>query len=93
MKDIVKRWCESGQLSVEEAYKLITEYLSYTDRTPTPEELQAILQIGQGLVPIDWDKINTTIARHYNCDIIKVETVPDNFGNKRLICRKFYEQK
>ena len=62
MKDIVKRWCESGQLSVEEAYKLITEYLSYTDRTPTPEELQAILYIGQGLVPIDWDTINTTIA-------------------------------
>ena len=23
MKDIVKRWCESEQLSVEEAYKLI----------------------------------------------------------------------
>ena len=57
MKDIIKRWCESEQLSVEEAYKLITEYLSYTDRTPTPEELQAILYIGQSLVPIDWDKI------------------------------------
>lgn len=91
MKNILKNWCESGNLSIEDACSLITEYLSYTNRIPTDEELQAILQIGSNLIPIDWDKINNTIARHYNCEIIKVETVPDHFGNKRLICRKFYE--
>ena len=90
MRKIITRWCETGQLSLDDAIALITEYLSYSNRTITPQELQAILTVGQGLVPINWDMICGQIAMHNGFRLMLVRSAPDQAGNRRLLYRKVY---
>ena len=91
MKEILRQWCETGKLSVEQAMMCISEYLSYTERTATPEQLYAMLQIDQSIIPLNWFKIMSELASHNNCDIITVQSQPDAVGNRYVIFRKFYE--
>ena len=90
MRDIILKWCNSNQLSMEDAYLIISEYLSYDERTITTQELQAILNVGN-MFPINWDYLIYKIAGKNNLEIIKVESPADQRGARRIIARKLYD--
>ena len=92
MKEIIKKWCETGQLTIDDATTIITEYLSLDGRQISGEQLTAILQIGQGFVPINWFYIIGTICNKNNWYLVEVQSAPDEKGNRRVLYRYIYEQ-
>lgn len=87
MEKIIKRWCESEQLSIEDATSLLTEYFSIDNRNPTGEQLMALLQMNSVFSPIDWEMIIKRICQKNNWTIISVYSSPSIQGQTRLLYR------
>jgi len=90
MKEIIENWFKTNNLSIENAYSLLVEFLSYDKREMTNEQFHAIMQIGQNMVPIDWDYIIKVIALHNDWTLLYTYSVPDALGNRQILRRDIY---
>lgn len=93
MKEIIIKWCETNQLHIDDAIRVLIEYFSYSGRSITSQEIMGLLTISEKMnAPINWNMIMTQIALKNNLVITSVYSKEDSFGNRQLIKRNCYEE-
>ena len=89
IKETLEKWCETGELSIEMAMEIISEYLSLDNRTITGEQLSIIIQMSQS-VPINWFFLAGQICNQKGWTLMEVLSPPNQLGQRALIRRYIY---
>lgn len=86
MREIIEKWCQTRNLSLEDAMLILTEYYSLDGRNITPDKLMALLQVSQGMgIPIDWFHVIGKVASNNELNLVQVESKPDPRGMRQIL--------
>lgn len=89
IRETLEKWCETGELSIEMAMGIISEYLALDNRTITGEQLSIIIQMSQN-VPINWFFLAGQICNQKGWTLMEVLSPPNQLGQRALIRRYIY---
>lgn len=89
IRETLEKWCETGELSIEMAMEIISEYLALDNRTITGEQLSIIIQMSQN-IPIDWFFLAGQICNKNEWTLMEVLSQPNQLGQRALIHRYIY---
>lgn len=91
IKDIARKWCETGNIDVNDAVEILTEYCyKFGNRIIPPELMQLFL--GPMSQNIQWDELIKRLSIDQDYQIVEVYSAPDIAGRRHLVMRKFYEE-
>lgn len=88
MKEILKKWCETNTIGIDDAPLIIKEYYRlYYNREVSDSDIDKLIVLARSGIPIDWDYLLNSIASHQSeCQI---ESLYDQ--NHILIKRYYFE--
>lgn len=89
MKELIKKFCDTNSLSIDEFISIIVDYYDKVNHEQVdPKYLQIIPQIYQ---MIDIEMVVGRLAKCYNLQIVLIHNAPDKQGNIKFLRRYYYD--